>query len=184
MQNDLKHGQNSNKCLFTMKFEHLKKIWDPTVMSELPVCVYKHLYAYYTSMCVYIHILINNWRTISREWNKRVTLKLWESSNRNRSNATAAFTTTGWALPPLWHGCGGAERHAGRLRSSVAFHCWSLPVGPSLSRKRAVFKLCQEDTRDEVRFLAGVNYIYRLYTVLSEFYTGWSQNLLLICHTN
>lgn len=69
-------------------------------MSELLVCVYKHVYAYYTLMCVYIHILINNWRTISREWNKRVTLKLWESSNRNRSDATAAFTTAGWALPP------------------------------------------------------------------------------------
>ena len=26
IQNDLKHDQNSNKCLFTMKFVHLKKL--------------------------------------------------------------------------------------------------------------------------------------------------------------
>lgn len=48
MQNDLKHDQNSNKCLFTMKFEHLKKF------ETLQLCL-NYWYVYISMYMLIIH---------------------------------------------------------------------------------------------------------------------------------
>lgn len=135
-----------------------QKTWNPTVRSELLACVYMYVHTHYMLVWVYVHILIDDWRTINSQWNKRVTLKLQESSNGHRSDAITAIpqqhsqgATKNWALPPVWHHCVEAETPSRCPSSPVASHCWSLSIGLSTSRKDAVFKLSQEKMRDEVR---------------------------------
>lgn len=56
------------------------------------MCTYMYANSYYVLVWVCIHIFTNKWLTISRQQNKCVTLKLWKSSNCDRSNSTATFT--------------------------------------------------------------------------------------------